>query len=234
MKKVAMLQSNYIPWKGVFDLIHRVDTFVFYDDVQYTKRDWRNRNKIPTQNGELWLSVPVITKDRREQRICDVEIDKKTDWQNKHYRTLSLTYTKAPYYNDYKFLLDDFYIHHSWDKLSEMNIYMTKKICEILGIQTEFVNAVDLNASGGKDGEKVINICKMIGCDYFINGPASKAFMNEEKFAKNKIVLEYMTYEYPEYKQLTKPFSHQVSVLDLIFNTGKDAPYYIWGWKEDK
>ncbi len=232
MKKVAMLQSNYIPWKGVFDLINKVDVFVFYDDVQYTKRDWRNRNKIRTSNGDLWLTVPVFTKGKREQIICDVEINQDSNWQEKHYNTLRLNYSKAPYFEKYKYILEDFYIKHKWKKLSEMNIYMTKEICKILNITTEFKNSVDLECFGDKNGEKVIKICNKLNCDYFINGPSSKEFMNEELFKNNNITLEYMTYDYPEYKQLHEPFCHNVTILDLLFNTGDDAPYYIWGWRK--
>ena len=227
-RKVAMLQPNYIPWKGVFDLIHRVDVFVFYDDVQYTKKDWRNRNIIPTKNGDVWLSVPVVTKGKRDQRICDVEINKAEKWQDKHYRTLATTYAKAPYFDQYKYLLDDFYKDHEWDMLSDMDIYMTKKIAGILGIDVEYVNASDYGFEGDKNGEKVLMLCKELGCDYFLNGPASKEFMDEDLFKEAGVELDYMSYEYPEYKQLVRPFNHNVSVLDLLFNTGDEAPKYIW------
>ncbi len=234
MKRVAMLQSNYIPWKGVFDLIHRVDVFVFYDDVQFTKKDWRSRNKIPTANGELWLTVPVLTKGKRDQLVFETMIDQSTDWQQKHHRTLTLNYAKAPYIRDYEQLLFDFYLAKRWANLSEMNVYMTKYLCGELGITAEFVNAQDLGISGDKDGEKVIQICQALDCDHFINGPASKAFMDEQKFKAADIELEYMEYEYPQYKQLFHPFNHYVSVLDLLFMTGKDAPHYIYDWKENR
>lgn len=224
-----MLQSNYIPWKGVFDLIHRVDVFVFYDDVQFTKKDWRSRNKIPTANGGVWLTVPILTKGKRDQLICDAMIDTSVDWQKKHHKTLSLNYAKAPHIKEYEQLLFDFYLAEQWKNLAEMNVYMTKYICHLLGIEAEFHNAQDLHASGGKDGEKVLKICEMLGCDHFINGPASKGFMDEEKFKGAGVALEYMTYGYPEYKQLYQPFDHYVSVLDLLFMTGNDAPHYIWG-----
>ncbi len=233
MKKVAMLQSNYIPWKGVFDLIHRVDVFVFYDDVQYTKKDWRSRNKIPTKNGEVWLSVPVNTKGKFDQLVCEAMIDRSTDWQSKHKKTLTLNYSKAPYYSEYADLLDDFYTDHQWESLSEMNCYMTQTIARRLGISTEFVYGPDLDCHGSKDGEKVINICRKLGCDWFLNGPASKAFMDEEKFREAGIELHYMDYAYPKYRQRVYPFDHYVSVLDLLFNEGPNAPYYIWGWKDD-
>ncbi len=229
MRKIAMLQSNYIPWKGVFDLIHAVDVFVFYDDVQFTKRDWRTRNIIPTRGGDLWLSVPVITKNRFDQRICDVEIDRSDNWQSKHHKTLSLTYAKAPHSARYRQLLDDFYLARQWENLSEMNQYMTQYICRELGIAVEFHNAADLGCAGGKEGGKVLEICRKLECDWFLNGPAAKEFMDEELFRKAGVSLNYIEYNYPEYPQLVKPFNHYVSVLDLLMNTGPDAPRYIWG-----
>ena len=232
MKKIAMLQSNYIPWKGVFDLAHRVDVFVFYDDVQYTKKDWRSRNKIPTKNGELWLTVPVETKGKFNQLVCEAMIDTSTDWQATHKKTLTLNYSKAPYFSEYGYILDDFYSEHRWTNLSEMNRYMTEKLARILGITTEFVNGPDLHCEGGKEGGKVIAICEKLGCDWFLNGPASKAFMDEELFRNAGISLNYMEYEYPKYRQRVYPFNHYVSVLDVIFNCGPDAPYYIWGWRD--
>ena len=223
-----MLQSNYIPWKGVFDLINRVDVFVFYDDVQFTKRDWRSRNRIPSANGGIWLSVPVLTKGARDQLICEAAIDLSVDWQQKHHKTLTLNYAKAPYIKDFYSLLEDFYQTRRWDNLSEMNMYMTRYICDILGIETEFLTSQQLNVAGSKDGEKIIKICEILGCDYFINGPASKAFLDEEKFKSAGISLEYMDYSYPEYRQLYRPFDHHVSVLDLLFMTGPDASRYIF------
>ena len=228
MKSVAMLQSNYIPWKGVFDLINRVDIFVFYDDVQFTKKDWRSRNKIPSANGDIWLTVPVLTKGKFDQLICDTIIDRSENWQKKHFKTLTLNYAKAPYIKDYSSLLFDFYQREEWENLSKMNQYMTKYICDILGIKTEFYSSEQFGLTGSKDGEKVIKICKELGCDSFLNGPASKAFMDEEKFKDAGIELRYMEYNYPEYRQLYMPFNHNVSILDLLFMTGPNAPQYIF------
>lgn len=227
-----MLQSNYIPWKGVFDLINRVDVFVFYDDVQFTKRDWRSRNKIPTANGDLWLTVPVITKGKRSQLICETEIDLSSNWQTKHHKTLSLNYMKAPYFIDYSQLLEDFYLKERWENLSRMNQYMTKYICELLQIDTLFYSSEQFAVSGDKDGEKVIKICEKLGCNRFLNGPASKAFMDETKFQAAGIELEYMEYDYVEYTQLYQPFNHNVSILDLLFMTGPKAAEYIFGTGE--
>ncbi len=227
MKKIAILQPNYIPWKGVFDLIDRVDIFIFYDDVQYTVKDWRSRNRIRTTHGDIWLTVPVKTKGLGEQLICDAEIDMSSNWQRKHYKALKINYQKAMYFKEYEYLLEEIYLRNSWAKISDLNIYSTQLLAKALGIEVEWHKSSDLEQSGNKDGEKVVKICKMLGCDYFINGPTAKAFMNEELFRENGIVLDYMEYGYPEYRQLHQPFTHQVTVLDTIFNCGPEARKFI-------
>lgn len=227
MKKIAILQPNYIPWKGVFDLISRVDHFVFYDDVQYTKKDWRNRNKIKTPNGEFWLTVPVLTKGLRDQLICDTMIDTSTNWQEKHFKALRSSFLKAPFFKDYEFLLEDIYLKMKWTKISDLDIYSTKLLAKTLGVDVNWYNSSDLHQTGSKDGEKVVKICKLLGCDYFINGPSAKSFMDEDLFKENDIVLDYINYEYPLYPQMYGNFNHYVSVLDVIFNCGKNAPEMI-------
>lgn len=226
MRKIAMLQPNYIPWKGVFDLISKVDVFVFYDDVQYTKRDWRNRNKIKSKDGELWLTVPV--KNNGKQLICEVDIDPASDWQSSHYRTIKGNYLKAPFFKDYEYILDEIYLKRKWEKISELDIFSTKLIANALDLKPEWVIASELGVQGNKDGEKVIEICKRLDCNYFINGPTSKEFMNEEKFKTENIVLDYMEYKYEEYPQLHGEFIHAVSVLDVIFNCGPDAKKFVY------
>ena len=227
-RKIAILQPNYIPWKGVFDLINQVDVFVFYDDVQYTKKDWRSRNKIKSPNGEHWITVPVITKGKREQLISEAEIDNTQNWQSKHYKSILGSYSKAPYFDQYSYIIDEIYINNKWKKLVDLNIFSTKLIADILGIKVEWYKSSDYNFTGDKSGEKVVKLCKQFDCNYFINGPASKAFMNQELFNKNNIELKYMEYEYPQYKQLYPPFDHYVTVLDTIFHCGEEAKKFIF------
>jgi len=223
LKKIAILQPNYIPWKGVFDLISRVDVFVFYDDVQFTAKDWRSRNRIRTANGDIWLTVPVLTKGLRDQRICDAVIDPLSNWQTKHYKALKANYQKARHFKDYEYLLEEIYLANKWTKIADLNIFATKLIAEALSVSAEWHRSSDLGQQGGKNGERAINLCKALGCDYFINGPSARAFMDESLFRENGIELDYMSYSYPEYEQLHEPFVHEVTVLDLIFNSGPNA-----------
>jgi hypothetical protein len=227
MKKIAILQPNYIPWKGVFDLIDRVDVFVFYDDVQYTVKDWRSRNRIRTAHGDIWLTVPVLSGGRRNQRICDALICRTSDWQIKHYKALKINYQKAKYFKEYEYILDEIYLANNWEKISELNIFLTKLIARALVIDVEWYNSSDLAQAGSKDGEKAIKICKLLGCDVFLNGPVSREFMDESLFCDSNVKLEYMEYVYPEYPQLHRPFVHQVTVLDAIFNCGPEARKFI-------
>lgn len=186
MKKIAILQSNYIPWKGVFDMINQVDTFVFFEDVDYTNRDWRTRNKIRTNSGSKWLTVPV-KKMPRGTKICDIRIANDGKWQKKHKSTISQSYSKAKYFQEYKWILDDIY-DTEWDSLSDFNIYTTKLICDLLGIQCDFVNSKDIESIGVKD-DKLISICKSLSADYYLSGPSAKNYIDNDKFEEESIEL---------------------------------------------
>jgi hypothetical protein len=229
--KAAIIQSNYIPWKGYFDIIHEVDVFVFLEDVQYTKNDWRNRNKIKTPTGTEWITVPVV--GGIHQKIFQTKIDYSQDWREKHKKTIHANYASSAYYDSY--ITDIFKMYtEKFETISELNISAIKKISDLLGIKTVFVSSKDLNTSGRKD-DKLIEICKKIGADHYISGPAAKNYIVEETFDNAGTVLEYKDYSgYPEYKQLWEDFNHYVSVIDLIFNCGEKAPHYIWGWRDGK
>lgn len=224
MKKIAILQPNYIPWKGVFDLINRVDVFVFYDDVQYTTKDWRNRNKIKTPQGDLWLTVPVRSKGLRGQRISEAMIDlEKQNWQQKHLESIRNNYKQAPFFRKYEDLLEEIYVNHVWEKIADLDIFATRRIAELLDIDAEWHRSSDLDQYGSKDGEKVLRICETLGCDYFLNGPSAKPFMDGHLFEQKGVALEFMDYNYVPYPQLHGPFTHHVTVLDVMFNCGPSA-----------
>jgi hypothetical protein len=221
-----MLQPNYIPWKGVFDLISRVDIFVFYDDVQYTKRDWRNRNKIKTKDGEKWLTVPI--KNKGKQLIYEVEIDNQIKWQENHFKTIKNSYSNSPFFKNYEFIIEEIYLNKRWEKISDLDVYSTKYLANLLNLDVKWILASELGITGNKEGEKIIKICKELGCDYFINGPSAKKFMDIDLFKKSNIELDFMVYKYPEYKQLHGEFSHFVSIIDVLFNCGPDATKFIF------
>lgn len=229
MNKVVILQSNYIPWKGYFDLIHDADIFVFYDVVQYTKNDWRNRNTIYTKNGKQWLSIPIEAAAVK-QSINEVEIKDK-NWMESHYKSLFLGYKKAPYFAQLEELMNDYYKNYRWERLSEFNQYIIKDISKRLGLNTTFKNAEDFDSEGDKI-MRLINILKQLQADTYISGPSAKDYLNgaEHLFKEMDIKLKYKNYpDYPVYNQLSEPFENSVSIIDLVANLPwQDIPAYIW------
>ena len=177
MKKVAILQSNYIPWKGYFDLINMVDEFIFYDEVQYTKNDWRNRNKIKTPQGIQWLTIPV-RQESLDQKIKDTKISDKK-WNIKHWRTISQNYSKAKYFKDYKDIFEELYLTCDEEYLSEINYKFITTINEILEIKTKLRWSSEFELVDGQT-EKLLGICKDCNADIYLSGPAAKDYFNEE------------------------------------------------------
>lgn len=224
-KKVAILQSSYIPWKGYFDIINSVDEFIWYDDVQYTKNDWRNRNKIKTVNGMQWLTVPCGGKG--SHLINEVELSNKT-WQKKHWASITQAYSKTPYFNKYYDFFEELYLGKKWHNLSQMNQSFIEKICkEILGITTHFINSTDYETEGRKQ-ERLIDLLTQVGATCYLSGPAAKNYIDETAFSEQGINVEWMDYQgYPEYSQRFPPFEHAVSIIDLIANTGGNATKYM-------
>jgi hypothetical protein len=224
-KRVAILQSNYIPWKGYFDLISSVDEFILYDTAQFTKNDWRNRNRIKTSGGVIWLSIPV--RHKFGQLIQDTTISDST-WKKKHWRTLSQAYAKAPHFTTYKAAFEELYdTCGAQDKLSNVNFQFIREVCTILGIRTSITWSRDYRLVEGRT-ERLVDLCKQCGASEYISGPAARNYLTPELFAQAGIQLTYMDYSrYPEYPQLYPPFDHNVSVLDLIFSTGPEAGMYL-------
>ena len=230
MKTVVVLQSNYIPWKGYFDLIHDADLFIFYDDLQFTKNDWRNRNKIKTPKGAEWITIPVGADAHR--LICEVEI-KDSFWQKKHWKTIQQHYGKCPYFARYQAFFEEAYLGRQWGNLSELNHYLIRSISEeLLNLTTEFRDSREYRLSGQKL-DRLMELVTKSEANRYISGPAAKGYIEPARFAEAGIELVWKDYSgYPEYPQPFPPFIHGVSILDLIFNVGNDAPWYIWGWRE--
>lgn len=229
--RVAAIQSNYLPWKGYFDIIHTVDLFVFYDDVQYTKHAWRNRNRIKTENGVKWLTIPCGASERRLVREVALPGG---DWQEKHYRIIEGAYRKAPYWERYKEAFRSVYMDRQWMNLSELNQYLIALISrEMLGIKTSFADSGDYSLTGSGQS-RLLQLIKKIGADEYLSGPAAKAYIDEEEFARQGVKVLWMNYDwYFLYPQLHGGFDHNVSIIDLLFNVGPEAPRYIWGMRED-
>lgn len=231
MSKVAILQSNYIPWKGYFDLINSVDYFVIYDSMQYTRRDWRNRNKIQTTTGLKWLSIPVITKNKFHQSIFDTKVENK-NWAQTHWETIKRNYAKATYFKEYKELFEELYLNSNEDFLSDINYKFLKTINDILGIETKILFSNEFKLAEGKS-ERLLAICKDLNATTYFSGPAAKDYLNENLFKEEKIEVNWMDYSnYKPYPQVFTPFNHFVSILDLIFNMGENSNLYMKSFKD--
>jgi hypothetical protein len=227
---VAIIQSSYIPWKGYFDIIHDVDEFIFLDDVQYTVRDWRTRNRIKTANGTSWLTVPAGAN--RNRLICEVSLDEPS-WQQKHWKTLCHSYSRAPYFRQYAAFFEELYLGQTWTNLSQMNRSMTQRIAhELLGIHTTFSDSRSYPSQGAKL-DRIMDLLQMSGATRYISGPMAADYIDPSRFDAMGIELQFKNYsDYPDYPQLYPTFEHAVSVVDLIFNTGPHAPDYIWGHRQ--
>jgi len=225
MKKVAILQSNYIPWKGYFDIIGSVDEFVLYDDMQYTKNDWRNRNKIKTQNGLQWLTIPV-KQDSLAQKINETLITQ-PNWNVQHWKSIAQNYAKAPYFKAYKEQFESLYMNATQTHISEINRYFIDAINAILGIKTVIRDSREFVLADGKS-ERLLALCQELGATTYLSGPAASDYLDASIFEEANIKGEWMDYSgYQEYHQLFPPFEHGVSVIDLIFNEGENAKNFL-------
>ncbi|MEP7288191.1 MAG: WbqC family protein [Chloroflexota bacterium] len=225
-RRVAIVQSNYIPWKGYFDLMHRVDEFILFDDMQFTRRDWRNRNKIKTPQGLHWLTIPVEVKGKYYQAIKDTVISD-PGWTKDHWRTIQQHYAKAPHFRDYKELFEALYLETTDTYLSAINYRFLTALCKILDIQTKISWSMDYRIVDGKT-ERLVSLCQQAGANDYISGPSAKDYIDPTLFAAAGITLTFMDYSrYPSHPQLYPPFEHGVSILDLVFNVGAQVGPYM-------
>jgi len=231
MKRVAILQSNYIPWKGYFDIIHDADTFIFYDDVQYTTNDWRNRNRIKTAAGPQWLTIPVGKHIHR--RMCDVALPAGRDWAAQHWRRITAAYQDAPFFKTYAPYFEVFYRDAAWASLSEFNQAIVMAVSrDLLGLATTFEYSSDYALTGTK-GDRLLELLTQAKAAHYISGPAARAYLSEEQLAAAGIAVTWKDYSgYPEYPQMHGLFQHDVTILDLLFHKGPAAAWHIWGWRD--
>ena len=224
----VILQPSYIPWRGYFAQIRKADLFIFYDDVQYDKHGWRNRNQIKTAQGKQWLTIPVHSRGVTEGiPIKDVRIDWSRAWGKAHLKALTFAYNKSPHFKEFQPLLESFYNRRD-ECLADFTVETTILLSRELGIEsTRFLRSSDLPDIHGVKTDRLIQILQHVGAKHYISGPSARDYIEKEKFDEAGITLEYMEYNYPEYSQLYPPFDSYVTVLDLLFMTGKDAPSYM-------
>ncbi len=222
--KVGIIQSNYIPWRGYFDFIDDVDLFIFHDDLQYTKNDWRNRNRIKTPDGTPWLTVSVHLH-HTNQRIQDTRIDYSTRWPQTHLNRLRSAYGRAPYFESYFCEFKEI-LKHRFEFLSELNIALCRWVMNKLPIETPTRSAAEFGVLSSKS-ERLISLLQSVSASTYLSGPVARSYIDEALFRRNRIRIEYKSYDYPPYAQPWGAFVGDVTVLDLLFNTGPKARRYL-------
>ena len=225
---VVILQPSYIPWRGYFDQIRCADLFIFYDDVQYDKHGWRNRNQIKTNQGKQWLTIPVHSKGVTQGvPIKDVRIDWSKSWAKAHLKSITISYSKAPYFKDCISLLESFYQRRD-EFLADFTIATTISLARELGFtSTRFIRSSELMEIEGQRTDRLINILKQVGATHYFSGPSADSYLEPEKFAAAGIAFDFVQYNYPEYTQLYPPYDPYVTIFDLMFMQGYQAYSYF-------
>jgi hypothetical protein len=220
---ISINQPAFFPWLGYFHRIAISDIHVVLDDVQFEKNSYTNRNKIKTPDGTLWLTVPLITSGRfGDLAINKIEIVKGGKWEKKIVESVRQFYRKAPFFKEYFPFIEDTFLNHEWTLLNDLILHLNSYFLSVLEINTPIVYSAQLGTEGTKS-DLVLNICKKMGCKTYISGPLGKNYINEESFAINDINITYHEYNHPEYKQLYSGFTPNLSIIDLIFNCGKES-----------
>jgi hypothetical protein len=226
---VVILQPSYVPWRGYFHQIAKADLFIFYDDVKYDKNGWRNRNRVKTQSGARWMTIPVLNHgvETNHTPICDIQINWAQDWNRVHWNTITANYARAPFFDRYSHQLKSFYEQHPL-QLANFTIETTIWLARQLGIgHTQFMRSSEIEGITGHKTDRLIQILQKVGATHYISGPSARDYIETSLFQEAGIHLEYMEYNYPEYPQLYPPFDPQVTALDLLFMVGPDALKYI-------
>jgi hypothetical protein len=227
---VVILQPSYIPWRGYFHQIYKADLFIFYDDVQYDKHGWRNRNRIKTAEGSRWVTIPVFSRGTltNHMLIKDAKIDWNSKWSNSHWDIIRHSYKDAPYFIRFAPQVQSFYQRRD-EFLADFIIDFTIILARELGINhTRFLRSSTIHGMDGQKTDRLIQILQSVGATHYITGPSAKDYIEQDKFDTAGITLEYISYDYPEYPQLHSPYDPYVSILDLLFMTGPEANKYIW------
>ena len=212
-------QPTYLPWLGTFHKILLADVFCFFDIAQYQKKEWDNRNKIYTHNGELMLSVPTRSKKHFDKTVGEIEINNQTNWAEKHYKSIFLSYKKHPFFENHRSFLEDMYINQQWDRLVDLNVYFYKYILKLLDKDIPIVMASDYDFQGQKS-DLVLDMCQKLEESVYIFGGEGENYANKESFKSANIDLIFQKYNYPTYTQYRnkKNFTSHLSILDLIMN----------------
>lgn len=231
-KTIVITQSNYIPWRGYFDLLRSADEVILLDSVQYTRRDWRNRNRIKTPNGLSWLTIAVEAKGRYHQAIDETRIAD-ASWVSSHIRSIAAAYRRAHHFDAISPWLFDLMRDVAAEPLlSTVNRRLLNAFCSRFGIAVPLMRCAELmdpaELRGMNPTERLLALAGLRGATRYLSGPAAKDYLDVEAFDREGIEIAWMDYQgYPEYPQLWGAFEPAVSIVDLLLNTGDKAPLYL-------
>jgi len=226
MKRVAVSQSNYIPWKGYFDQISRVDEFIFLDSVQYTRRDWRNRNQLKGPSGLIWLTIPVHSKGNYTLSIDQIQISE-NHWRERHLKTIFSNYSRSRQFHHVFPIIEQAYADANSSFLSEVNKTLIRRFSEYLGLNVDFKTCRQYELVAGKN-DRILSICLQSQATCYLSGPAARSYLDLPLFESHGISVEFMNYgNYPEYTQSWGAFQHRVSIIDLLLNCGLDSNRFL-------
>jgi hypothetical protein len=230
MTTLVILQPGYLPWLGFFNQLIRSDVFVYYDDVQFDKHGWRNRNRIKSPNGPHWLTVPVLSKGKFGQTNIEVEIDNRQPWARKHIATIQQFYTKAPYTKVYLPELEEI-LCSGWSNLVELDLAVVELMCQWLRINKMKVRSSELGITGSQS-ERLIRICQHFGATNYLSGDSAMDYLDVDLFAANGISVEWQKFHHPTYQQQFGEFVPYLSALDMLLNIGEKGKGLLTGTME--
>ena len=228
MVTVGILQPGYLPWLGFFEQLAKSDVFILYDDVQYDKNGWRNRNRIKTANGVQWLTVPVFSSLTKKTLVNETLIDNASNWKRKHLLSIKTAYSKAPYFKNYFSIFEEAY-SKDWNLLIDIDIFLLKKLAAEFSIDFAKVKLSSTMDVKGDRLSRLLGICKKVGADVFYEGMAGQSYIDIDYFAVNGVKIEFQQYRHPEYGQLHGEFIPYLSAIDLLFNYGKESADILLG-----
>ena len=221
-----MLQPGYLPWLGFFDQLQRSDRFIFYDDVQYDKNGWRNRNRIKSPKGEPhWLTVPVRVGSL-SQRLIDTEIDNRQPWARKHLGTIRQFYSRAPHLKRYLPEFEELLLGKKWDRLCDLDVAVINLMNSWLGLNRNTLRSSELSIDGDRS-ERLVKLCLHLGADCYLSGNAAQGYLDVDLFTRHGIKVEWQDYRHPTYPQQHGPFVPFLSALDLLLNCGTESARFV-------
>ena len=225
--KIVITQSNYIPWKGYFDLINYADKFIFFDEVQYTRRNWRNRNLLNDGKNKKWITLPVNNKGNYNEKISNIVV-KDENWVNHHLKIFKHYYSKSEFFNEAYEFLQEVYSKIDSNNLSLINIHIIKSISKYLNLNCKFENSKTINQNKEDASERLVEICKSQKSTIYVTGPSARNYLNEKIFLNNDIKIEWFDYgETKNYKQQSASFIKNLSIVDCIMNCGTDINKFL-------